>query len=81
MALALETFHMLSEAAQKNIKKGEESRITKEKRVCCDTCGASCKDRESHTTHSKEAPRCKWIKIGDQSHYVIASRRRNAQGR
>ena len=38
--VAIEAFNIVHEAAQKKIKSGEEL-------VCCDTCGISCKDRES----------------------------------
>ena len=49
--VAIEAFNMVCEEAQKKIKSGEE-------RVCCDTCGISCKDRESLKRHiRKKHPR------------------------
>ena len=57
-ALSTEVFNMVREEAHKKIKSGEESRITKEERVCCDTCGTSCKNCESLKRHlRKKHPR------------------------
>ncbi len=53
-ALSTEAFNMVREEAQKKIRKGEESRSTTEERVCSDTCGTSCKDRESLKRHMRK---------------------------
>ncbi len=53
-ALSTEAFNMVCEEAHKKIKSGEESRITKQERVCCDTCGISYKDRESLKRHTRK---------------------------
>ena len=45
--VAIEAFNIAHEAAQKKVKSGEE-------RVCCDTCGVSCKDRESLKRHRRK---------------------------
>ena len=59
--LALKVFDMVREAAQKKIRKGEESRSTTDsvkERVCCETCGAPYGNRESLKRHiRKKHPR------------------------
>ena len=62
--LTLEVFDMVCEAAQKKIRKGEESRSlggttdSVTERVCCETCGAPYGNRESLKRHiRKKHPR------------------------
>jgi hypothetical protein len=55
--LALKVFDMVREAAQKKIRKGEESRSTTDsviERVCCETCGAPYGNRESLKRHMRK---------------------------
>ena len=56
-ALSTEAVDMVREAAQKKIRKGEESRSTTDsviERVCCETCGAPYGNRESLKRHMRK---------------------------